>query len=111
MFSLLSCLDKKNELSVIIGTWELQTGMVIHNNNNNTVVKYYTQGQRFIKVINKSHFSFLRHDFNKGKDLSNVFVAVGGTYSLEGKTYKEYFRTLHRQKQGRKGIFVPSTNN
>ena len=73
MISLFSCFDKKKEPSPIIGTWELQTGMILKKND--TVVTDYTKGQRFIKIINKSHFSFLRHDLQKGKDSSNVFVA------------------------------------
>jgi hypothetical protein len=86
-FSCFSCLDKRNHQSPIIGTWELQTGMVIQKTD--TVVTDYTKEQRLIKMINETHFSFLRHDLNKGKDSTSVFVAGGGAYSFDGKTYKE----------------------
>jgi len=81
-------IELKNEIAPLDGTWELQTGMIIKNND--TIVTNYTKGQRLVKIINKSHFSFLRHDLNKGKDSSAVFVAGGGSYSYDGTTYKEY---------------------
>jgi hypothetical protein len=44
-----------------------------------------------IKIINDSHFSFLNHDLNKGKDsLNTQFVAGGGRYDLEGDQYTEH---------------------
>ena len=43
-----------------------------------------------IKIINNTHFSFLRHDLNKGKDSTATFVAGGGTYELKGNEYSEH---------------------
>lgn len=44
-----------------------------------------------VKILNRSHFSFLRHDLRKGKDSTNVlFVAGGGRYELKGDQYTEY---------------------
>jgi len=55
-----------------------------------TVTTDYTKGQEMIKIINATHFSFLRHDLLKGKDSSAVFVAGGGRYTIDEKSYTEY---------------------
>lgn len=71
----------------IEGTWELVSGTTIEKND--TVVTFYGKSQRFIKIINATHFSFLQHDLNKGKDSAAIFVAGGGSYTLEGNRYRE----------------------
>lgn len=43
-----------------------------------------------IKILNDTHFSFLKHDLNKGKDSTAIFVAGGGTYTLTDNEYTEY---------------------
>jgi hypothetical protein len=53
-----------------------------------TAVTDYTKNTSFIKIINNTHFAFLQHDLNKGKD-SSTFVAGGGTYSLKDSLYTE----------------------
>ncbi|WP_152285977.1 hypothetical protein [Flavicella marina] len=83
----LSC-SKNQELNKIQGSWELQTGKIIKRND--TVITDYTEGQRLIKIINETHFSFLRHDLNKGKDTNAIFIAGGGAYRYDGKNYNEY---------------------
>jgi hypothetical protein len=50
----------------------------------------YTKGQEMIKVINDSHFAFLRHDVGTPKDSSNHFDAGGGSYTLTGDQYTEH---------------------
>ena len=54
-----------------------------------TVFIDHTKTERAVKIINNTHFSFLRHDLNKGKDSSKVFVAGGGTYTLVNNKYTE----------------------
>ncbi len=71
----------------LIGTWKLISGATIREAD--TTVVDYTQGQRFIKIINESHFSFFRHDLNKGQDSTAVFAAGAGSYTLAGNTYTE----------------------
>ena len=83
----ISCSQMDDKSAEIIGTWELQTGVIVKDKD--TIRTDYTKGQRFLKIINETHFSFLRHDLNKGKDSVQVFVAGGGNYSFDGKTYKE----------------------
>lgn len=70
------------------GTWQLVTATLIEKGD--TTVTDYTNKISFIKILNDSHFAFLQHDLNKGKDSSAVFVAGGGSYSLKDSTYTEH---------------------
>ena len=84
--------NKKNDAQApipkpVIGTWKLITGTLIEKGD--TSVTDYTKERSFIKIINDTHFAFLHHDLNKGKD-SAVFVAGGGSYSLNDNTYTEH---------------------
>lgn len=72
----------------IAGTWQLITGTVIEKGD--TVVTDYTKNISFVKIINDTHFAFLQHDLNKGKDSAAVFVAGGGSYSLTDSLYTEH---------------------
>ena len=69
------------------GTWKLIQATLIEKGD--TTVTDYTKDVSFIKIINDTHFAFLQHDLNKGKDSSAVFVAGGGQYSLQDSLYKE----------------------
>jgi len=71
------------------GTWKLLTGTVVEKGE--TTITDYTKGKSFIKIINASHFAFLMHDLNKGKDsASTAFSSGGGSYSLTGSRYTEH---------------------
>jgi hypothetical protein len=81
--------DNKAQQSVpLIGTWKLISGTLIENGD--TSITDYTGSSSFIKIINESHFAFLLHDLNQGKDSAAVFSAGGGRYSLSGSTYTEH---------------------
>ncbi|OQP61209.1 hypothetical protein A3860_05715 [Niastella vici] len=83
-----SCNTKPSTLP-ITGTWKLISGTLIEKND--TTVTDYTQNKQFIKVINDSHFSFLGHDLNKGKDSATAFFSSGGgKYTLKDSTYTEH---------------------
>ena len=92
--TLMSCVGKmeykvlKPSPISVAGTWKLITGMVIEKGD--TVVTDYTKNISFIKIINDTHFAFLQHDLNKGKDSAAVFVAGGGSYSLNDSLYTEH---------------------
>jgi hypothetical protein len=68
------------------GTWQLFSATIIEKGD--TVHTDFTKGQSMIKVINSTHFAFLRHDLNKGKD-SAIYSSGGGTYTLAGDQYTE----------------------
>ena len=88
--ALLSCNTepvRKQPTLPIVGTWKLISGTLIEQKD--TVVTDYTQKISFIKIINDTHFAFLQHDLNQGKDSSAVFVAGGGRYTLSDSTYTE----------------------
>ena len=93
------------------GTWELISGTTIVKND--TTFTDYTKGQKMIKIINATHFAFLRHDLNKGKDSSSaIFVAGGGRYKLTGDDYTEYLDYCNaREWEGNTFQFKVSVNN
>lgn len=80
--------EPPHESSSIIGTWKLISGTTIQEKD--TVVTDYTQDQEMIKIINETHFAFLRHDVAKGKDSTAMFVAGGGRCTIKGNTYTEH---------------------
>ena len=91
-FMLLSCQENKptgqpteNELK---GTWQLISGTLIEKGD--TTFTDYTAKNKMIKIINDTHFAFINHDVNKGKDSSAMFSAGGGRYELKGGQYTEY---------------------
>lgn len=77
----------KHEPSEIVGTWQLVSGTVIQGDD--TTVTDYTKGQEMIKIINDTHFAFLRHDLKEPEDSNKVFAAGGGTYTIKGNVYTE----------------------
>jgi hypothetical protein len=91
---MLSCGERENtsrtaaNTNQLQGTWKLITGTLIEKND--TTVTDYTKNTSFIKIINDTHFAFLQHDLNKGKDSGAVFSAGGGRYSLKDSTYTEH---------------------
>ena len=72
----------------LAGTWKLISGTTIEKGD--TTITYYTKNLSFIKIINDTHFAFLKHDLNKGKDSTAAFDAGGGSYTLTDSTYTEH---------------------
>lgn len=87
LFICIACNTQKTSLP-ITGTWQLLYGTVIEKND--TIVTDYTQNKKFIKVINDSHFAFLGHDLNQGKDSAAFYSSGGGTYTLTNSAYTEH---------------------
>ena len=93
----------------IIGTWQLLNGTVIEKGD--TSVTDYTKNISFIKIINATHFAFLQHDLNKGKDSAAVFVAGGGSYSLKDNLYTEHLQYCSaREWEGNDFAFTITIN-
>lgn len=70
------------------GTWRLLSGTTI-TKGVSTVTDYY-KDQNMIKIINDTHFAFLKHAVGEPKDSSNKFDAGGGSYTLNGDQYTEH---------------------
>lgn len=88
---LLSCfafINSKKSAIHLNGTWQLVSGITITKGV--SVVTDYTKNNRMIKIINDTHFAFLRHDLESKKDSSNHFDAGGGSYTLNGNKYTEH---------------------
>lgn len=85
-----SCNNKEHHEeanSDLVGTWKLVSATVIQDQD--TSITDFTKGQEMIKIINKTHFAFLRHDLNHGKDSTAIYAAGGGSYSVKGNIYTE----------------------
>nr|WP_295923234.1 hypothetical protein [uncultured Dyadobacter sp.] len=92
------------------GTWKLISGTLIEKGD--TTVTNYTQGVSFIKIINDSHFAFIQHDLNKGKDSTASFSAGGGTYTLKDSAYTEKLEYCSaREWEGNEFHFTVSIQN
>lgn len=74
--------------SPLIGTWKMINATTIKGND--TTVTDYTREREFIKIITPSHFSFLSHDLNHGKDSMASFIAGGGRVNIGADKYTEY---------------------
>ena len=91
-----SCESKQNtEKSAVpdnpmIGTWQLISGTTIQGKD--TTVTDYTKNKYCLKIINSTHFAFVGHDLNKGKDSAAVFSSGGGSYSLMDSLYTEHLQ-------------------
>ncbi|SFD61053.1 hypothetical protein SAMN05518672_102607 [Chitinophaga sp. CF118] len=68
------------------GTWQLISGTTITKGD--TSFTDYTKDQSMIKIINDTHFSFLKHSLTT--DSINNFDAGGGSYTLTGNQYIEH---------------------
>ena len=73
----------------IVGTWKLISGTTIEKGD--TTTTYYDKNLSFIKIINDTHFAFLNHDIQKGKDSATAaYSSGGGSYTLHDSTYTEH---------------------
>ncbi len=70
------------------GTWQLVSATTITKGK--SVTTDYRKNERMIKIINDTHFAFLKHSLHTKKDSSNHFDAGGGTYTLKGNQYTEH---------------------
>lgn len=102
--------NSQNSESQLEGTWRLLSGTLIEKGD--TAVTDYTKKVSFIKVINDSHFAFLQHDLNKGKDSTASFSAGGGAYTLKDSAYTEKLEyCTAREWEGNEFHFTISIQN
>lgn len=103
---LLSC-TVKTELH-LNGTWQLISGTTITKGD--TTFNDYTKDQSMIKIINDTHFAFLKHSLKQ--DSVNNFDAGGGSYILTGDKYTEHL-DYYKDKnwEGKSFDFTVSISN
>jgi hypothetical protein len=78
-----------SEKTNIQGTWKLMKGITIEKGD--SIVTDYTKDKSFIKILNATHFSFMGHDLNKGKDSAAAFFSSGGgRYELNDSNHTEH---------------------
>lgn len=112
--ALVSC-EVKKKVTVtpavpITGTWKLLTGTLIEHGD--TVITDYTVGRSFIKIINDTHFAFVLHDLNQGKDSLALFASGAGRYTLQDSVYTEYLEyCTDRNWEGHDFQFVVTIRN
>lgn len=107
---LLSCHSSSPAAIPLSGTWRLLSGTTITKGVSS--VTDYTQGSSMIKIINGSHFAFLKHDLNSPKDSSNHFDAGGGSYTLTGDQYTEHLDYYNDKNwEGKPFTFTVSIHN
>ena len=86
---LFSCKNKSHQEAenqpAIQGTWKLISGT--SNDKKSGRTTSYPMDFSMIKIINETHFAFLKH--NKNPKDSSGFDAGGGTYKLTGNDYTE----------------------
>ena len=89
LFSCNSNDDHKKDLSAELkGTWKLVSSTIVTKGK--STFTDYTREQQMIKIINDTHFAFLKHDLKLNKEGKNNFDAGGGTYTLSGNQYTEH---------------------
>lgn len=94
----------------IEGTWRLITGTLIEKAD--TTVTDYTTSRSFIKVINATHFAFMGHDLDKGKDSLAFYSSGGGKYELNDAAYTEHLEYCNdRQWEGNDFHFTITISN
>ncbi|HTD40495.1 MAG TPA: hypothetical protein VK671_07740 [Mucilaginibacter sp.] len=86
----------KDQKLSIEGTWQLLQGTLTEKGK--ATVTDYTKDQKFIKIINGDHFSFMDHDLTKGKQPKPIFSSGGGKYTLNGDKYTEYLEYCNERE-------------
>ncbi|WP_020601338.1 hypothetical protein [Spirosoma spitsbergense] len=92
----------------LVGTWKLLSGTLIEKGD--TSVTDYTKNSSFIKIINGSHFAFLKHGVNK--DSAANYDSGGGKYTLRDSSYTEHLEYCNeREWEGHDFTFTVSLKN
>ena len=113
---IISCAEKSASTATtgipLTGTWRLLSDSIL-TGPDTAVTDYSKAQQKMLKIINDSHFAFLRHDVNQGKDSANaVFSAGAGRYTLEGDQYTEHLDFfILREWEGHTFKFTVSIRN
>jgi hypothetical protein len=92
----------------LVGSWQLLSGTLIEKGD--TSVTDYTKNVSFIKIINDTHFAFLKHGVNK--DSAANYNSGGGQYTLRDSSYTEHLEYCNeREWEGHDFAFTVSLKN
>jgi hypothetical protein len=97
-FALASCGEQKapvaaaTAVSPLTGTWKLAYSTLIKDGDTSSTYPVPGHPDEMIKIFNGSHFSFFKHDLQKGHDSTAEFSAGAGTYTLAGDKYEEHLQ-------------------
>ena len=101
-------IQQQNAAINLNGTWQLVSGTTITKGV--SAFTDYTKNQRMIKIINGTHFAFLKHSIQKDSALN--FDAGGGSYTLNGDKYTEHLDFYNdRNWEGKSFNFTVSIKN
>lgn len=105
-----ACQPSISSSTSIEGTWRLVSGTTTTGEVTETTD--YTKDMRMIKIINNSHFAFLKHNINAPKDSSNNFGGGGGRYTFKGDQYVEHLDYFNdRNWEGKTFTFTVAIHN
>jgi len=109
--SCISSNDQKEKAgNMLKGTWKLVSGTKVSKGL--TTFTDYTKDQQMIKIINDTHFAFLRHNLKPDAEGKNNFDAGGGRYQLSGDQYTEFLDYYNdRNWEGRNFSFKVTIKN
>lgn len=101
---------KKPNDNPLMGTWQLVSAT---STEKDSTVSTFNEKVKMIKIINPTHFAFLSHDLNGGKDSTTAaYTAGGGTYTLKDSVYTEHLEYfIDRQWENNKFEFVVKIQN
>lgn len=88
--------NKKQNTPPIIGTWQL---VAATSTEKGQTISTFNAKQKMIKIINQTHFAFLNHDVDNGKDSANsAYSAGGGVYTLADSIYTEHLEYFNNRQ-------------
>lgn len=100
--------ESDNQKLNIQGTWKLISGTITDKKSRKT--NPYEMNFEMIKIINDTHFAFLKHSMNKQDTLG--FDAGGGSYKLRIDKYEEHLEYYSNKNwEGKKFDFKVSLVN
>lgn len=102
--------DKKENKTSIIGTWELISAT---STEKDSTFSTFNPKLKMIKIINPTHFAFLSHDLEGGKDSTTAaYTAGGGAYTLIDSIYTEHLEYFNsREWENHKFDFTVKISN
>ncbi|GAB3222240.1 hypothetical protein [Spirosoma arcticum] len=82
----IGCTTRPTQLP-IVGTWELVAATTTEKD---TTFSTFDSRNKFVKIINPTHFAFLNHSLRAKEDTNaGTFTAGGGAYTLVDSVYTE----------------------